>query len=255
MKRKPPLEGPLIATPTSQGRKEQGVERKIETSNLKTLTPCWLPTNFIRANPLHSQRVNNGHKPIKRVFFPILWCTTKLKIPMNPPTSPTHNLQHQGVPCPTKAKKTQKSFFKGTIPTPHMLPNFTLVPSPTSYCKSLEKFNQPLLINLQRLTPYALVTFFMHQPPQSFPYFASITLLHNAFVSNPYLHNHLPNKAELKLLNHLIPSPPTCIGLQTLAYFTMCNLESPLIPLQRKSLYNFSMRLATFPSTGSMERK
>ena len=174
---------------------------------------------------------------------------------MNPPTSPTHSLRHRRVPCPNKAKKTQKSLFKGTIPTPHMLPNFTLVPSHTSYCKSLEKFNQPLLINLQRLTPYALVTFFMHQPPQSFPYFASITLLHNAFVSNPYLHNHLPNKAELKLLNHLIPSPPTCIGLQTLAYFTMCNLESPLIPLQRKSLCNFSMRLATFPSTGSMERK
>ena len=36
---------------------------------------------------------------------------------------------------------------------------------------------------------------------------------------------------------------------------TQHRLESPLIPLQRKSLCNFSMRLATFPSIGSMERK
>ena len=244
MAHQPPREG-----------KSRRVERKLETSNLKMPTPCWLPTNLIRANPLHFQRVNNGHKLIKRIFFPILWCTTKLKIPMNPPTNPTHNLRHRRVPCPTKEIKTWKNFFKGTILTPHMLPNFTLVPSPTSYCKSLEKFNQPLLINLQRLTPYALVTFFVHQPPQSFPYFPSITLLHNAFVSNPYLHNHLPNKVELKLLNHLIPSPPTCIGLQTLVYFTRCNLESPLIPLQRKSLCNVSMQLATFLGIGSMERK
>ena len=90
-------------------------------------------------------------------------------------------------------------------------------------------------------TKYALVTFFVHQLPQTFPYFASITFLHKASVSMPYLHNHLPNKAELILLNRLIPSPPTCTSLQILAHFPRCNLGSPLIPLQRKSLCNFSM--------------
>ena len=73
MKRKPPLERHSIVTPTSKGRRQQGVERKIETSNLKTSTPCQLPTNLIKANPWHFPRVNNGHKPIKGDFLPILW--------------------------------------------------------------------------------------------------------------------------------------------------------------------------------------
>ena len=34
-----------------------------------------------------------------------------------------------------------------------------------------------------------------------------------------------------------MPSPPTCIDWQTLAHFTMCNLESALIPLKKISLY------------------
>jgi len=60
--------------------------------------------------------------------------------------------------------------------------------------------------------PYALFTFFVHQPPQTFPYFASITLLHNAFVSKLYLHNHLLYRTELKLLKRLIPSPPLALA-------------------------------------------
>ena len=73
----------------------------------------------------------------------------------------------------------------------------------------------------------------------------------------PYLHNHLPSKAELKLPNHLIPSPPICKGLQTLAHLTRRILGSPLIPLHRKSLYNFSIHFAyaTFPGKGRRERK
>ena len=84
--------------------------------------------------------------------------------------------------------------------------DFTLVPSPTSCCRSFEKFNQSLLMNFLRLTPYALDSF-------------RATLLHRASVSMPYLPYHLPNKAELKLLKRLIPSLPTCTGLQTLAHF------------------------------------
>ena len=71
----------------------------------------------------------------------------------------------------------------------------------------------------------------------------------------PYLRNHLPSKAELKFSNHLIPNPPTCKGLQTLAQVTKCILSSPLIPFHRKSLYNFSIRFATFPGKGRRERK
>ena len=88
-----------------------------------------------------------------------------------------------------------------------------------------------------------------------FPYFASITLLHKASDSMPYLHNHLPRKAELKFPNCLIPNPPTCKGLHTFAQLTKCILGSPPIPFHKKSFYNFSIRFATLPDKGRRERK
>ena len=71
----------------------------------------------------------------------------------------------------------------------------------------------------------------------------------------PYLHNHFPSKAELKLPNLLIPNPPTCKGLQTFAQLTKCILGSPPIPFHRKSLCNFSIRFATLLGKGRRERK
>ena len=71
----------------------------------------------------------------------------------------------------------------------------------------------------------------------------------------PYLCNHLPSKAELKFSNRLIPNPPTCKGLQTLAQLTKCILGSPPILFHKKSLCNFSIRFATLPGKGRRERK
>ena len=99
---------------TYQKRKEKsrGVERKIKTSNLNT--PYWHPNNLIKANSTHFRSVNSVHKSVKRIFLPILWWTMKMKISMNPPTKPTHNLRHWRVPC--------QSLFESTIPTLYMLP-------------------------------------------------------------------------------------------------------------------------------------
>ncbi|KAL4637692.1 hypothetical protein ACB092_03G094800 [Castanea dentata] len=96
-----------------------------------------------------------------------------------------------------------------------------------------------------------------HAPTTPFiPIFhLSITLLQRAPLSVPYLHNHLPNNAKLNLLKRQIPNPPYCTGLQSLDYFTRGLFGSSLIPLQRKSLYNFSMRLATFAGIGRRERR
>ncbi|KAL4626661.1 hypothetical protein ACB092_05G113200 [Castanea dentata] len=88
-----------------------------------------------------------------------------------------------------------------------------------------------------------------------FPHFASITLLHKASVSMPYLYNHFPSKAELKFPNRLKPNPPTYKGLHTLAQLTKCILGSPQIPFHKKSLCNFSIRFATLPNKGRRERK
>ena len=144
--------------------KSRRVERKIKNANLKTSTPCWLPTKLIKANPPHFRRVNSVHKPIKRFFLPILGWTTKMKSPMNPPTRPTHNLTKESLAL-LRQWSSGKASLREQSPHHTCFQNFTLVPSPTSYRRSLEKFNQPLLINLHKLTPYTLVTFFVHQPP------------------------------------------------------------------------------------------
>ena len=83
----------------SKKKKEKNrmVERKIKTSNLNT--PYWHPNNLIKANSTHFRSVNSVHKSVKRIFLPILRWTTKMKISMNPPTKPTHNLRHWRVPC------------------------------------------------------------------------------------------------------------------------------------------------------------
>ena len=162
MKRKPPLGEPLIATPTSKEKREYKGRKKdknLQSQNLHSLLASNKP---YQNQPPALLKNKSVHKSIKRFFLPILQWMTKMKIPINPPTSPTHNLRHWRVLCPTKTVKFWKSLFESTIPTPHYFQNFTLLPSPTSYCRSLEKFNQPLLINLQRLTPYLLVTFFVH---------------------------------------------------------------------------------------------
>ncbi|KAL4638407.1 hypothetical protein ACB092_03G144400 [Castanea dentata] len=56
-----------------------------------------LPTNLIWAKPPHFRRIDQLHKPIECFFFPILWRTTKLHIPVNPPSRPTHNFSHRGI--------------------------------------------------------------------------------------------------------------------------------------------------------------
>ena len=99
-----------------------------------------------------------------------------------------------------------------------------------------EKADQPCLMVLQRLTPQGLETSFVHQPPQSFPYLASITRLQRWVVSLPYLHNHFPNKAWLKVLKFLIPKPPYCNGEQTWAQFTSRNLGDSSNPPHRNFL-------------------
>ena len=113
-----------------KGNKSRKVEGTIITSNLKTSIPCKLPTNFIWAKPLHCRRINQPHKLVKGFFFPILWWTTKLHIPVKPPRRPTHNFSHQAILRPTKAIKLRKGLLESTIPTPHMLPKFhsSLIP-------------------------------------------------------------------------------------------------------------------------------
>ena len=152
----------------------------------------------------------------RRVLFrSILWRTTKFSIPMNPPTRTTHNLRYRRILCPTNTIKFRKSLLKNTISTPHMLPKLHSSTIPHIIRKEFRK-THPTNPNMSpQANTISTSHLFLHQPPQSFPYFTSIILLHRASISMPYLHNHFPNKAKLKLLNRLIPNPPTCSGLQT----------------------------------------
>ena len=120
----------------------------------------------------------------------------------------------------TNSIKLQKGLLESTIPTPHMLPKFHYSTIPHIINKEFRKV-QPANSNVSPQTdPIRTCHLLRTTTTSNVPIFSSITLLHKASVSKPYLHNHLPNKAELKLPNHLIPNPPTCKGLQTLAQLT-----------------------------------
>jgi len=86
--------------------------------------------------------------------------------------------------------------------------NLILLPSPTSNLRSLEKFSQPFLINFHNPTPNAPATSREHHPPHKLPYLESTTTLHQASLSMPNRHNHLPSNARLNWTNFLMPSPP-----------------------------------------------
>ena len=122
---------------------------------------------------------------------------------MNHSMREMHDLLHKSLPCLTNTIQLWKYCFKSTIPTPYILPKLhisTITHIGASYQRNLGKVKQPLLIDFHTLTPYVPDTGFVHQPPQPFPYFTSMTLLQMTFLSVPYLHNHLPSKAELNLL-------------------------------------------------------
>ena len=147
---------------------------------------------------------------------------------MYPPIRETYDLGHKRLTYPTNTIKFRKSHLKRTIPKPYILPKL--------HTSTIHLCHQ-----------------FCAQSPHSLPYFASMTLIQRASLSVPYLHNHLPSKALLNLLKYLIPNLPFSIGLQTLNLFSQGSFGSSPIPLQRKSLYNFSIGFTTFIGTGRRE--
>ena len=90
---------------------------------------------------------------------------TELNIPMDPSIIEMHNLHNGRLPCSTNTIKFWEYLLRVKSPHHTSSQNFTLVPSPTSYYRSLEKFNQFLVMNFYKLTPYTPDTNFVHQPP------------------------------------------------------------------------------------------
>ena len=88
-------------------------------------------------------------------------------------------------------------------------------------------------------------------PLHSSPSFKVITLLQSRVSSTPKRHSHFPSKALLKVVSFLIPIPPLAIGAHTLSYPTIYVLESP----HKKSLWNFSILLATWVGMVKSEKK
>lgn len=82
-----------------------------------------------------------------------------------------------------------------------------------------------------------------------------MTLLHRWSLLVPYLHNYFPNNAWLNLLKFQTPNPPNCNGSQIWAQLTKWNLGSSLIPLHKKSLWSFSIQLATSTGMETIQRK
>ena len=83
------------------------------------------------------------------------------------------------------------------------------------------------------------------------PGLTSTTNLQYATLSVAYRHNHLPNKARLKVRKFQMPKPPSCIGEQILDHFT----DSSFSPPHRKSLCNFSNLFTILTGIGNRDKK
>ena len=155
----------------------------------------------------------------------------------------------------TNAIKFWVGLFKSTNTTPQIMPNFYSI---TSTYIELDELGENWAA-LSYEFPKANTIRFQHPfcTPASpiFPYFTSMTILQRWFISFPYLHNHFPNKAWLNLHKFRTPKTPNFNSLQTWAHSTRWNLEASPIPLLKKSLWSFSMRLAFSTRIGKSERK
>ena len=100
---------------------EEG-DSMVKTSNLKTFTHCWFPTNLISSKALYICGIKHTPTQIQCFLLPILHWATKPDVPMNPPMRETHDLRHRSLPCPTNTIQLWKYIFKRTIPTPYILP-------------------------------------------------------------------------------------------------------------------------------------
>ncbi|KAG6660361.1 hypothetical protein CIPAW_03G100600 [Carya illinoinensis] len=97
--------------------------------------------------------------------------------------------------------------------------------------------------------------FFSTPSPHISPYLHLITPRHKASGCRLYLHSHLPKSAWLKVFTFFIPRPPLEKGRHTVPHLTRWYLNSSPKPPHKKSLSNFSIRLATLAGIGKRDRK
>ena len=119
------------------------------------------------------------------------------------------------------------------------------VPSPTMKDRCLEKLFHPSSMLLHRPHPWDLLHTLEHHPPWPSPYFVEITRRQRWVSSQPYLHNHFPNKTWLKDTTLLIPKPPISTGKHTFSQATKGYLKLPSKDHQRKFLWILSNLAAT----------
>jgi hypothetical protein len=139
-------------------------------------------------------------------------------------------------------KRTGKAFFKTISPHQRSCQNFVLTPSPTSNLVKPEQVFYHFLIFFHKSTPKAPTRSHEHHPPHKLPNLDSTATLHQASISIPNHHNHLPIKTRLNFNKFRKPSPPSEIGVQTFDQLTRWYLNSSPIPPHRKSRFDFSMR-------------
>ena len=111
---------------------------------------------------------------------------------------PSHMVHHRSLLILGYCKWCKKSLLKDHLPTTLIIPKMDT--KNTAHFK-VDKFREllPRIVNMfPRETPEGSLITPETQPPNSFPYFLSATVLHNALFSVAYHTSHSPNNALLK---------------------------------------------------------
>jgi hypothetical protein len=132
--------------------------------------------------------------------------------------------------------------------------NLMFKPIPTSNLTFCANKSHPRLMCFHNPTPKCPKTSFEHYPPSCSSYFSLIILYQSASLSVAYLYSHFPDKALLNLRIFRMPRPPALKGWQTWSQLTRCIFGSCPIPPYKKSIWIFSILLATLTGTGNKDK-
>jgi hypothetical protein len=138
------------------------------------------PTKLFFIIPSQFKGMQQIKEQDKMIHLPIVSCSPKVNITLMKGTRKLQMVCHNSFLKTCNTKQVRKSYFEGSIPTPHIMPESNFG-APTSNLVYLKSSPQALLIFFQSLTPYVPQTSFEHHQPHAVAYLESTNTLHKAF--------------------------------------------------------------------------
>ena len=150
-------------------------QKMVVCTNREPLTLTRQPTFLILPDPPYRCAINGIDEAPESFQFTIMHLPTKLNLPMEDFIGVPHQIRQLASLLREVLYNSGQRSAREEVPHQRSSQNCTFDPSPISYIINRDKECHSLLIFFHKLTPYGPKKELEHQPPQSQPYFTSIT--------------------------------------------------------------------------------